>query len=143
MSYSFISTSESKLTETNNVSYDNAIKVSELIHVLKNDIEQKHRYVKVVCVFFSFKLWRSGHCYFDIKDESSILPAIMFKHHVARLSFEPKDGMEVLFCGRVSVYTAQAKLQMCVESMVALGQGALALAFEQLKERLKKDGLFE
>lgn len=119
------------------------LKVSQLVAMLKADVEKKHRSVRVVGELSSFKQWRSGHCYFDIKDEASVLPAVMFKPHFARVPFAPKDGQEILFTGRISVYNANAKLQMIVESMEPLGQGALALAFEQLKMRLKAEGLFD
>lgn len=119
------------------------LRVSQLVALLKRDVEEKHRAVRVVGEVSSFKQWRSGHCYFDIKDEEALLPAVMFKPHFARLSFAVNDGMEMLFSGRVSIYAANARLQMVVEAMEPLGQGALALAFEQLKSRLKSEGLFE
>lgn len=119
------------------------LKVSELVLMLKTDVEKKHRFVRVVGELSSFKQWRSGHCYFDVKDEETVLPAVMFRPFVARLPFSPKDGQQILFTGRISIYPANAKMQMVVEQMEPLGQGALALAFEQLKERLLKEGLFE
>jgi exodeoxyribonuclease VII large subunit len=119
------------------------LKVSELVSMLKADVEKKHRFVRVVGEISSFKQWRSGHCYFDIKDEQTVLPAVMFRPHFLRVPFAVKDGLQILFSGRMSIYTANAKLQMCVESMEPLGQGALALAFEQLKSRLKAEGLFD
>lgn len=119
------------------------LRVSELVSMLKRDVEDKHRFVRVIGEVSSFKQWRSGHCYFDIKDDEALLPGVMFKPHFARLPFAVKDGMEVIFSGRVSIYNANARLQMIVENMEPLGQGALALAFEQLKERLKNEGLFD
>ncbi len=119
------------------------MRVSQLVALLKHDVEEKHRYVRVVGEVSSFKQWRSGHCYFDIKDETALLPAVMFKPHFARLQFDVKDGTEMVFSGRVSIYSANARLQMIVEAMEPLGQGALALAFEQLKEKLKNEGLFD
>lgn len=119
------------------------LKVSELVLMLKSDVEKKHRFVRVVGELSSFKQWRSGHCYFDIKDEETVLPAVMFRPFVARLPFSPKDGQQILFSGRISIYPANAKMQMVVEHMEPLGQGALALAFEQLKERLMREGLFD
>lgn len=121
----------------------NPLKVSELVARLKADVEDKHRYVRVVGEISSFKQWRSGHCYFDIKDDQAVLPAVIFRPHFLRVPFAVADGLEVLFSGRVSVYQANAKLQMIVEAMEPLGQGALALAFEQVKDRLKAEGLFE
>ena len=119
------------------------LKVSQLVALLKNDIEHTHKNLRVVGEITSFKQWQSGHCYFDIKDETALIPAVMFRPHVSRVAFQIKDGLEILFTGRVSVYAANARLQMIVESMEPLGQGALALAFLQLKEKLLKKGLFE
>jgi exodeoxyribonuclease VII large subunit len=118
------------------------LKVSELVAILKRDIEQQHRFVRVIGEISSWKEWRSGHCYFDIKDEGALIPAVMFKPHFARVPFKVSDGMEVIFSGKVSVYQANARLQMIVEAMEPLGAGALALAFEQLKEKLLAAGLF-
>lgn len=119
------------------------IKVSALVAILKNDVEKKHRYVRVIGELSSLKKWRSGHWYFDIKDEEAVLPAVMFRPHAERLPFQVHDGMEVLFIGRISIYPATSRLQMIVESMEPLGQGALALAFEQLKSKLQGLGLFD
>lgn len=118
------------------------LKVSELVALLKKNIESEHRFVRVIGEVSSFKQWHSGHCYFDIKDESALIPAVMFKPHFARVAFKVADGMQVLFSGRLSVYPANARLQMVVENMEPLGAGALALAFAQLKEKLEKAGLF-
>jgi exodeoxyribonuclease VII large subunit len=119
------------------------LKVSQLVSLLKNDIERTHKNIRVVGEIASFKQWQSGHCYFDIKDEHALIPAVMFRPHFSRLAFQVKDGLEILFTGRVSVYAANARLQMVVEDMEPLGQGALALAFLQLKEKLAKKGLFD
>lgn len=118
------------------------LKVSELVAILKKDIEHQHRFVRVIGEISSWKQWSSGHCYFDIKDEGALIPAVMFKPHFARVPFKVADGMEVIFSGKISVYQANARLQMVVESMEPLGAGALALAFEQLKEKLLNEGLF-
>jgi len=122
---------------------DSPLKVSELVAMLKHDVEHKHHHVRVVGEIASFKPWHSGHWYFDIKDEKALIPAVMFKPHAARVPFKVKDGQEILFVGKISVYQANARLQMVVEGMEPLGQGALALAFLQLKERLLQEGLFD
>jgi exodeoxyribonuclease VII large subunit len=118
------------------------LKVSELVAILKADVEQKHRFVRVVGEISSFKQWRSGHCYFDIKDEQALIPAVMFRPHFLKVPFAVADGQSALFSGKVSIYQANARLQMLVETMEPLGQGALALAFEQLKDKLRAEGLF-
>lgn len=118
------------------------LKVSELVALLKKEIEEQHRSVRVVGEISSWKEWRSGHCYFDIKDESALIPAVMFKPHFARVPFKVTDGLQVIISGRLSVYQANTRVQLMAESMEPLGAGALALAFAQLKEKLDKEGLF-
>jgi exodeoxyribonuclease VII large subunit len=119
------------------------LKVSELVSLVKGSVERAHKNIRVVGEISSFKQWQSGHCYFDIKDEIALIPAVMFRPHFMRVPFEVKNGLEIICSGRISVYAAQARLQLIVESMEPLGQGALALAFLQLKEKLQKAGLFD
>jgi exodeoxyribonuclease VII large subunit len=126
-----------------NVSLMPAMKVSELVLLLKSELEEKHRFVKIVGELSSFKQWQSGHCYFDIKDEKSMISAVMFRPHFEKLKFTVQSGQEMIFYGRVSVYAPNSRVQVMVESMEPLGQGALALAFNQLKERLLAEGLFD
>ncbi|MGN0478656.1 MAG: exodeoxyribonuclease VII large subunit [Hominenteromicrobium sp.] len=86
--------------------------------------------------------YRSGHLYFSLKDEKSVLKAVMFSSAARRLRFRPKDGMRVIVRGRVSVYEPSGQYQFYVEEMQPDGLGALNLAFEQMKEKLSKEGLF-
>lgn len=85
----------------------------------------------------------SGHLYFTLKDASSCLDCVMFKSDAARLKFTPEDGMELLAGGRIGVYAARGRYQLYTTSLQPLGQGALELAFRQLKEKLEREGLFE
>jgi exodeoxyribonuclease VII large subunit len=119
------------------------LKVSELVLALKDNVERSYKNIRVVGEIASFKQWQSGHCYFDIKDEKALIPAVMFRPHFLRVPFAVKDGLEILFTGRLSVYPTNSRLQIIIESMEPLGQGALALAFIQLKEKLHKLGLFD
>ncbi len=86
--------------------------------------------------------YRSGHLYFSLKDEKSVLKAVMFHSAARRLRFQPRDGMRVIVRGRVSVYEPSGQYQFYVEEMQPDGLGALSLAFVQLKEKLTKEGLF-
>ena len=86
--------------------------------------------------------YRSGHLYFSLKDEKSVIKAVMFSSAARRLRFRPKDGMRVIVRGRVSVYEPSGQYQFYVEEMQPDGLGALSLAFEQMKEKLSKEGLF-
>lgn len=87
--------------------------------------------------------YRSGHLYFSLKDEKAVLKAVMFSSSARRLRFRPSDGMKVLCRGRISLYEASGQYQLYVDDMQPDGLGALNLAYEQLKTRLEKEGLFD
>lgn len=86
--------------------------------------------------------YRTGHLYFTLKDDSAAVRAVMFNSSAKRLKFMPEDGMKVIARGRVSVYEASGQYQLYVDDMQPDGVGALNLAYEQLKEKLQKEGLF-
>ncbi len=87
--------------------------------------------------------YRSGHLYFSLKDEKSVLKAVMFSTAAGRLKFRPENGMKVIVRGRVSVYEASGQYQLYAEDMQPDGVGALTIAYEQLKARLEREGLFD
>lgn len=91
----------------------------------------------------NFKYHTSGHLYFSLKDDKSKINAIMFASNVRRLLFKPVDGMNVLVTGRVTIYEATGNYQIYVEDMLEDGVGNLYVAFEQLKAKLAKEGLFD
>jgi exodeoxyribonuclease VII large subunit len=84
----------------------------------------------------------SGHLYFTLKDADACIDCAMFRSEAARLKFEPADGMELLAGGRVGVYAARGKYQLYVNTLRPLGQGALELAFQQVRRKLEAEGLF-
>ena len=84
----------------------------------------------------------SGHIYFTLKDEKSQIRTAMFRSNASKLKFRPENGMNVLITGDVSVYESSGQYQLYVQTMEPDGIGALYLAFEQLKEKLEKEGLF-
>lgn len=86
--------------------------------------------------------YRSGHIYLSLKDERSVIRAVMFAGNARRLRFRPQDGMKVLCRGRVSLYEPSGQYQIYIEDMQPEGVGALSLAFEQLKKELEQQGLF-
>jgi len=85
----------------------------------------------------------SGHIYLTLKDDGGVLKAVMFRNSAANLVFEPQDGMRVMARGRISVYEKGGAYQLYIEEMQPDGVGALHVAFEQMKERLEKEGLFD
>lgn len=87
--------------------------------------------------------YRSGHLYFSLKDEKSVVKAVMFSSAAVKLKFKPASGMKVIVRGRVSVYEPSGQYQVYVQSMQPEGIGALSLAYEQLKARLAEEGLFD
>ena len=85
----------------------------------------------------------SGHIYLSLKDAEAQLPVVLFRRQASLLRFRPEDGLHVLVRGRVSVYEQRGQLQLVAEIMEPVGAGSLQLAFEQLKQRLKAEGLFD
>lgn len=90
----------------------------------------------------NFKCYPSGHCYFTLKDANSALKCVMFKSRAQYLRFNPTNGLKVIAGGSISVYERDGAYQLYVDTLVPEGKGELALAFEQLKERLTAEGLF-
>ncbi len=84
----------------------------------------------------------SGHIYFSLKDETGVLRSVMFRSNASRLKFRPENGMRVLVHGRISTYPRDGQYQLYADAMEPDGIGALALAYEQLKEKLAAEGLF-
>lgn len=91
----------------------------------------------------NFVYHRSGHMYFSLKDEGSQIRAVMFRSSASLLKFLPEDGMKVIIHGSVSVYTQGGAYQLYASSMQPDGMGALYLAYEQMKARLEREGLFD
>ncbi len=91
----------------------------------------------------NYKVYPSGHHYFTLKDQESQLRCVMFKTSAAKLRFKPENGMGVTAIGRVSVYPRDGAYQLYCTDILPEGMGDLHLAFEQLKEKLSKEGLFD
>jgi len=85
----------------------------------------------------------SGHCYFSLKDESGVLPCVMWASKFRNVKFSPEDGMAILATGHIDVYTVGGKYQLYVDKLEPEGVGALQLAFEQMVKRLEAQGLFD
>ncbi|WP_407392601.1 exodeoxyribonuclease VII large subunit [Methanobrevibacter sp.] len=92
----------------------------------------------------NYKTFSSGHSYFTLKDEKSQIPGVMFKGMKDRfLKFEPKDGMKVIIKGKIEVYEKDGKYQLYATKITEDGIGELYIAYEQLKKKLEKEGLFD
>jgi exodeoxyribonuclease VII large subunit len=90
-----------------------------------------------------FKRHTSGHCYFSLKDESGILPCVMWSSKYRNIKFSPEDGTAVLATGHIDVYTVGGKYQLYVDKLEPSGVGALQLAFEQMVKKLRDKGYFD
>ncbi|WP_296879212.1 exodeoxyribonuclease VII large subunit [uncultured Methanobrevibacter sp.] len=108
---------------------------------LKFDNNLKNIYVKGE--ISNFKTYPSGHSYFTLKDKNSQIPAVMFKGRRRYLKFEPENGMKVIVKGKIEVYERDGKYQLYASSITEDGLGELHIAFEQLKKKLDKEGLFD
>jgi len=118
------------------------ITVSQLNNLVKAKLESQLDPFWVVGEISNLRVPPSGHFYFTLKDDSSQVAAVMFRRQGVKLKFVPENGMEVICLGRVSLYPVRGDLQLYVETLEPRGQGALFLAFEQLKKKLAAEGLF-
>ena len=91
----------------------------------------------------NFKAHYSGHLYFTLKDDTSTIKCVMFKGNAMYLKFKPEDGMKVVISGQVSVFERDGVYQIYCKSMIPEGVGELYIAYEQLKKKLDKEGLFD
>ena len=133
------------LSGLRNRRFDAPLSVSELNTYIKSvlDSDRLLSAVSVSGEISNFTYHRSGHIYFSLKDDEGQIKAVMFKSRVGTLKFMPENGMRVIARGSISVYTRDGGYQLYVNSMQPDGIGALYLAYEQLKERLSKEGLFD
>ena len=117
--------------------------VRELVGQVRDLVEQEFGDVWVEGEISNFRPAPSGHVYFTLKDADAQLPVVLFRSQARLLRFRPEDGLHVLVRGRVSVYEQRGQMQLVAETMEPVGAGSLQLAFEQLKEKLRAEGLFE
>jgi exodeoxyribonuclease VII large subunit len=117
--------------------------ISQLTREVKVALEGEFFDVWVVGEVSNFKQHSSGHLYFTLKDKRSQLPAVMFRSARRYLRFQPRDGEAVLARGHITVYEPRGAYQLLVEWMEPRGRGALQAAFEELKDKLTKEGLFD
>lgn len=117
-------------------------KISELNRSAKMILEDAFAGIWVEGEISNFKFHSSGHMYLSLKDETAQISACFFSRYNQSVKFELKDGLKVLAFGRVSLYEQRGQYQFYIERVEPKGIGALQLAFEQLKAKLEKEGLF-
>lgn len=119
------------------------VSVSELNADIKGTLERSFATIWVEGEITGFHSAASGHWYFSLTDGSSVIKAACFKGQNFRIRFKPSDGLLVRVRGRVTTYEARGEYQIIVESLEPVGEGALAVAFEQIKAKLAAEGLFD
>lgn len=122
-----------------------AVSVTELNGIIKSLIDGEPLLSRV-CVrgeLSNYKIYPSGHHYFTLKDSESSLRCVMFRSSADKLRFRPENGMSVTASGRISVYPRDGAYQLYCTGLMPEGAGDLQIAFEQLKEKLAREGLFD
>ncbi len=124
---------------------DLAVTVSDLNRYIKDKIadDENLNQILVKGEISNFKNHYTGHMYFTLKDENSLIKCVCFKTYASKLTFMPKDGMKVIVLGSVSVFERDGIYQIYVKMMEEDGEGDLYTKYKELKERLEKEGLFD
>ena len=122
---------------------DKIYTVSDVTRMVKEELESSFPLLWVEGEISNFYCHQSGHLYFTLKDEASQLKTVMFRGEARKVPFELKNGLQVVSKGRINVYEPRGEYQLVVDVLEPKGKGALQLAFEQLKEKLQKEGLFD
>jgi exodeoxyribonuclease VII large subunit len=116
--------------------------VAELVRRIRSLVERSYGHVTVEGEISNWRPASSGHCYFTLKDGEAQLSIVLFRRQAQLLRFRPKDGDAVRVSGSLSVYDSRGQLQLVAETMQQTGLGALLAAVQQLKDRLRREGLF-
>lgn len=117
--------------------------VSELAGSVKRTVEDAFGHVRVRGELGRVVVAKSGHVYFDIKDDRAVINSIAWKGTAARFRFKPEEGLEVIIEGRMSTYPGRSQYQLIVETMEPAGAGALMALLDERKKKLAAEGLFE
>jgi len=117
--------------------------VSEITRQIRTSLEYNFSNISILGEISNLRKPGSGHVYLTLKDKGSQLQAVVFRNIASRIKFELKDGMEVISSGSVTVYEPRGQYQLIINKIEPKGIGALQLAFQQLKEKLEKEGLFD
>ena len=125
------------------MSFRPILTVSQLTAEIKTLLERNFEYLWVEGEISNLRIPGSGHLYCTLKDESAQIRAVMFRMQNRLLKFQPEDGLQVVGYGRLTVYEPRGEYQLVLDHLEPKGLGALQLAFEQLKEKLSREGLFD
>jgi exodeoxyribonuclease VII large subunit len=117
--------------------------VSELSFALKRTLEETYGYVRVRGEIGRLTNAGSGHCYLDLKDDRSVISAVIWKTALSRLRIKPQAGLEVVVTGKVTTFPGQSKYQILIETLEPAGVGALMALLEDRKKKLAAEGLFD
>src|SRR5262245_31434710 len=117
--------------------------VTELTAHVRTLLEERFFEIWVEGELSNCRVWNTGHLYFTLKDANAQIKGVMFRSSLRLLRFKPQDGLRVVARGRVSVYDPKGEYQIVCEHLEPEGLGALQLAFDQLKQRLAAEGLFD
>jgi exodeoxyribonuclease VII large subunit len=119
------------------------LSVSQLTERIRTVLEERFDEIWVEGEISNARVWNTGHLYFTLKDTQAQIKAVMFRSAIRYLRFKPQDGLRVVARGRITVYDPKGEYQMVCEHLEPEGLGARQLAFDQLKERLAREGLFD
>lgn len=124
---------------------NNIYTVSELTKYIKGQFDKNARLASVFIKgeLSNFKCHYSGHCYFTLKDAGSQIRGVMFKSRAQFLKFEPRDGLKIIAYGQVTIFERDGQYQLYADQLIPDGEGELNLAYNQLKEKLAAEGLFD
>ena len=119
--------------------------VSEVNQLIKSMLDREPQLGEIFLrgEISNYKLYPSGHHYFTLKDAEGAIRCVMFKGQALRLRFRPENGMKVIAFGRITVFPRDGVYQLYCSDLTADGVGDLHIAFEQLKEKLYREGLFD
>jgi exodeoxyribonuclease VII large subunit len=132
-----------KMSEFGSVEQEKIYTVTEITREIKDILKESFPSVWVEGEISNYTLHSSGHRYFSLKDENAQIRCTLWRFRGTRLSFEPEDGMKVIAFGSITVYEKSGQYQLDVIELIPAGLGKLEIAFQKLKEKLFREGLFD
>lgn len=117
--------------------------VSQIVKNIQTILEKEFFYIKIKGEISGLKKHTSGHYYFLLKDEKSIINAVMFRQYTEYCNIDLVDGLEVVACGKLTIYKERSNYQILVETIAVSGEGTLLKLIQERKEKLAKEGLFD